>query len=168
MSALLDERRLLEHHLDGNVENFTVYDEYSTIYPKAFVALTEGAVKRMRDGNGRIVAITNPGCNTMQIPRVGYDMPGQAKATMEWLVRMYALRLASRRLCVNAVSHQRRSTTCTHKPLCGAEREARVRSFGPVALERRRWLPPLDCDSHSLSSDHACGWPCTDCVRPRM
>ena len=96
--------RLLEHHLNGNVPNFTVYDEYSTIYPKAFVAFTEGAVERMRDGNGRIVAITNPGCNTLQIPRVGYDMPGQAKATMEWLVRMYALRLASRRLCVNAVS----------------------------------------------------------------
>ena len=31
-------------------------------------------------------------------------MPGQAKATMEWLVRVYARRLASRRLCVNAVS----------------------------------------------------------------
>ena len=53
--------RLLEHHLNGNVPNFTVYDEYSTIYPKAFVAFTEGAVERMRDGNGRIVAITNPG-----------------------------------------------------------------------------------------------------------
>ena len=110
-------RRLLEHHLDGSVENFTVYDEYSTIYPKAFVALTEGAIKRMRDGNGRIVAITNPGCNIMQIPRVGYDMPGQAKATMEFLVRMYALRLASRRLCVNAVSHRRRLPQCTEAPL---------------------------------------------------
>jgi 3-oxoacyl-[acyl-carrier protein] reductase len=37
-------------------------------------------------------------------PRVGYDMPGQGKATMEFLVRMYAARLAARRLCVNAVS----------------------------------------------------------------
>ena len=31
-------------------------------------------------------------------------MPGQGKATMEFLVRMYAARLAARRLCVNAVS----------------------------------------------------------------
>ena len=60
--------RLLEHHLNGNVPNFTVYDEYSTIYPKAFVAFTEGAVERMRDGNGRIVAITNPGATHPLFP----------------------------------------------------------------------------------------------------
>lgn len=48
--------------------------------------------------------VTNPGCNSAQTPRVGYDMPGQGKATMEFIVRMYAARLAPRRLCVNAVS----------------------------------------------------------------
>ena len=43
-----------------------------------------------------MVAITNPGCNSIQTPRVGYDMPGQGKATMEFVVRMYAMRTAKR------------------------------------------------------------------------
>lgn len=96
--------RLLEHHLDGAISNFTVYDAYHSIYPKAFIAITEECLPRMPDGKGKIVAITNPGCNSLQAPRVGYDMPGQGKASMEWLVRLYALRLAKRGLCVNAVS----------------------------------------------------------------
>lgn len=96
--------RLLEVHLAGAMPNFTMYDEYQSIYPKTFVALAEGALERMADGDGRIVCVTNPGCNTLQAPRVGYDVPGQAKATMEWLVRMYALRVAARGICVNAVS----------------------------------------------------------------
>ena len=96
--------RLLEVHLAGSIPNFTMYDEYQSIYPKTLVALAELAIERMDDGVGRIVCVTNPGCNSMQAPRVGYDVPGQAKATMEWLVRMYALRLASRGICINAVS----------------------------------------------------------------
>ena len=96
---------LLSTHLDGSMQDaFAMYDEYQSIYPKALVAFAEECIPRMADGEGRIVAVSNPGCNTMQIPRVNYDMPGQAKATMEWLVRMYALRLAGRGLCVNAVS----------------------------------------------------------------
>ena len=96
--------RLLEVHLAGAMANFTMYDQYQSIYPKAFVSIAEGAIERMADGKGRIVCITNPGCNAMQTPRVGYDVPGQGKATMEFLVRMYAMRLAARGLCVNAVS----------------------------------------------------------------
>ena len=44
----------------------------------------------MSDGQGKLVCVTNPGCNCAQTPRVGYDLPGQGKATMEFMVRMYA------------------------------------------------------------------------------
>eukprot|EP00322_Chrysochromulina_rotalis_P000024 CAMPEP_0115855618 /NCGR_PEP_ID=MMETSP0287-20121206/14634_1 /TAXON_ID=412157 /ORGANISM="Chrysochromulina rotalis, Strain UIO044" /LENGTH=313 /DNA_ID=CAMNT_0003309775 /DNA_START=28 /DNA_END=969 /DNA_ORIENTATION=+ len=94
---------LLSNHFDGACEDFTMYDAYQSIYPKTFVAITEKALARMGAG-GRIIAITNPGCNAMQTPRVGYDMPGQGKATMEFAVRMYAARTAKRGICVNAVS----------------------------------------------------------------
>merc|ERR1719471_2689591 len=58
----------------------------------------------MSDKSGRLVVITNPGCNATQTPRDSYDMPGTGKATMEHLVRLYAKRLAIRGICVNAVS----------------------------------------------------------------
>ena len=99
---------LLSHHFDGAVESFEVYDAYQSIYPKAFVNLAEGCLPRMDDGQGKLVCVSypgwnhmptpkprpspyptptpnqvsNPGCNHMQTPRVGYDMPGQGKATM--------------------------------------------------------------------------------------
>jgi len=95
---------LLSHHFVGAVESFEIYDAYQSIYPKAFVNFAEGCVTRMEDGQGKIVCVSNPGCNHMQTPRVGYDMPGQGKATMEFVVRMYARRLAERKICVNAVS----------------------------------------------------------------
>ena len=94
---------LLSHHFDGACDDFAMYDAYQSIYPKSFVAITEKALQRMGRG-GRIIAISNPGCNAMQTPRVGYDMPGQGKATMEFAVRMYAMRTAKRGICVNAVS----------------------------------------------------------------
>lgn len=74
-----------------------VYDQYQSIYPKTFVAIAERCIERMTDGEGKMVVVTNPGCNHLQTPRVGYDMPGQGKATMEFIVRMYARRLAERR-----------------------------------------------------------------------
>ena len=95
--------QLLQHHFAGALDTFEVYDAYQSIYPKAFAAIAEGALKRMSRG-GRMVAITNPGCNLLQTPRVGYDMPGQGKATMEYIVRMYAIRTAKLGICVNAVS----------------------------------------------------------------
>lgn len=94
---------LLANHFDGGCEDFTLYDAYQSIYPKAFIAIMERALPRMGHG-GRVIAISNPGCNAMQTPRVGYDIPGQGKATMEFIIRMYAARIASRGICVNAVS----------------------------------------------------------------
>mmetsp|Transcript_19681 Transcript_19681/g.32804 ORF Transcript_19681/g.32804 Transcript_19681/m.32804 type:complete len:308 (+) Transcript_19681:3-926(+) len=142
--------RLLEHHIGGAVTNFTVYDQYQSIYPKAFVGFAEGCITRMENGHGRVVCVTNPGCNAMQIPRVGYDMPGQGKATMEFLVRMYALRLAQRGLCVNAVSPGYTDTkewdkarmTMGHGDLEAGRRalDQRVLSRSPM----KRWAAPAE------------------------
>uniref|UniRef100_A0A7S3B0J5 Uncharacterized protein n=1 Tax=Haptolina ericina TaxID=156174 RepID=A0A7S3B0J5_9EUKA len=96
--------KLMQNHFAGACTDFEVFDQYQSIYPKSFVAIAEQALPRMTDGQGKIVVISNPGCNHMQTPRVGYDMPGTGKAAMEYIVRMYAMRLAKRRICVNAVS----------------------------------------------------------------
>uniref|UniRef100_A0A7S0IXC7 Uncharacterized protein n=1 Tax=Calcidiscus leptoporus TaxID=127549 RepID=A0A7S0IXC7_9EUKA len=142
--------RLLEHHFDGAISNFSVYDAYHSIYPKAFVAITEECLPRMSDGAGRVVCITNPGCNALQPPRVGYDMPGQGKATMEWLVRMYALRLAKRGLCVNAVSPGYTDTKEWDKArlqMGGGDIEAGRKKLDERVLSRspmRRWADPSE------------------------
>jgi len=96
--------KLMQNHFDGACADFEVFDQYQSIYPKSFVAIAEQALPRMTDGEGKIVVVSNPGCNHLQTPRVGYDMPGTGKAAMEFIVRMYAMRLAKRRICVNAVS----------------------------------------------------------------
>jgi 3-oxoacyl-[acyl-carrier protein] reductase len=138
---------LLQNHFDGAAETFEVYDAYQSIYPKAFVAFAEGALKRM-DRGGRLVAITNPGCNAVQTPRVGYDMPGQGKATMEFVVRMYAMRVAKRGICVNAVSPAYTDTPEWDKARLAMGRgdiekgrellDAKMLSRSPVA----RWAAP--------------------------
>ena len=139
--------QLLSHHFDGGCDDFTIYDAYQSIYPKAFVNIMERALPRMGAG-GRVVAITNPGCNAMQTPRVGYDMPGQGKATMEFAVRMYAMRLAKRGICVNAVSPGYTDTPewdKARRSMGGGDVEkgrqildARVLSRSPIA----RWAAP--------------------------
>jgi NAD(P)-dependent dehydrogenase (short-subunit alcohol dehydrogenase family) len=102
----------------------------------------------MTDGEGRLVVVTNPGCNSLQIPRVNYDMPGQGKATMEWLVRMYALRLAERGLTINAVSPGYTDTKEWDKARMGMGRgdmEAGRRLLDDKMLSRspmRRWAQP--------------------------
>uniref|UniRef100_A0A7S2CXG3 Uncharacterized protein n=1 Tax=Haptolina brevifila TaxID=156173 RepID=A0A7S2CXG3_9EUKA len=138
---------LLSHHFDGGLEDFAVYDAYQSIYPKAFAAIMEQALPRMAAG-GRVVAITNPGCNAVQTPRVGYDIPGQGKATMEFAVRMYAMRLAKRGICVNSVSPGYTDTPEWDKArlqMGGGDLEkgrevldARVLSRSPI----KRWASP--------------------------
>ena len=70
---------LLSHHFAGACETFEVYDAYQSIYPKAFVNLAEGCVKRMADGQGKLVCVTNPGCNSAQThPTQGLQSPPPA------------------------------------------------------------------------------------------
>jgi len=149
---------LLSHHFDGGLDDFTVYDAYQSIYPKSFAAIMERALPRMGAG-GRVVAITNPGCNAVQTPRVGYDIPGQGKATMEFAVRMYAMRTAQRGICVNAVSPGYTDTAEWDKArlqMGGGDIEkgrelldARVLSRSPV----KRWASP---DEIAQSVDFLC------------
>lgn len=88
---------------DGTFFSFLHYDYYQNIYPKCFIRCVEKALNYMEDGKGYIVAISAVGCNLLQKPILGYDMPGPAKAAMEYLTRYYAKKLTSRKITVNAV-----------------------------------------------------------------
>lgn len=87
----------------GKWTNFDKYDYYQNVYPKCFIRCVEKAINYIEDGNGYIVAISSPGCNSNQTPKLQYAMPGQAKAVVEFLARYYAKTLASRRITVNVV-----------------------------------------------------------------
>jgi len=88
---------------DGSFSTFVQYDYYQNVYPKCFIRCVEKALNYMEDGKGYIVAISAVGCNLLQKPMLSYDMPGPAKAAMEYLTRYYAKKLTSRKITVNAV-----------------------------------------------------------------
>ncbi|HEY9706552.1 MAG TPA: SDR family oxidoreductase [Allocoleopsis sp.] len=88
---------------NGTFSTFIQYDYYQNVYPKCFINCVEKALNYMQDGNGYIVAISAVGCNLLQKPMLGYDMPGPAKAAMEYLTRYYAKKLTSRKITVNTV-----------------------------------------------------------------
>jgi len=111
--------------LDESID-FSDYDYCQNVFPKAFTRLIERAVARCTttssvkdshdcDSDGKpddkvqkklsVVAISSPGCNANQaVPRLASsDLRGPAKATLEMLVRYYAMRLAPRGITVNAV-----------------------------------------------------------------
>ena len=87
---------------DGTFDDFSKFDYYQQVYPKCFVRLVEGGMKHMHAG-GSIVTVSSPGCNANQTPKLTYMLPGQAKASLEYLVRHYALLLAPKHITVNVV-----------------------------------------------------------------
>ncbi|WP_066377419.1 SDR family NAD(P)-dependent oxidoreductase [Anabaena sp. CA = ATCC 33047] len=87
----------------GNLTGFDQYDYYQNVYPKCFIRCVEKAINYMKDGNGYIVAISAPGCNSSQTPKLQYALPGSAKTVVEFLARYYAKTLAPRCITVNAV-----------------------------------------------------------------
>lgn len=91
---------------DGSFNlDFKRYDYYQNIYPKCFIRLIETCIKdnRFIKDESHIVAISSPGCNVNQTPREGYDLMGQGKTVIEYLVRYYSLRLAINGININSV-----------------------------------------------------------------
>ncbi|CAL5223980.1 g6591 [Coccomyxa viridis] len=81
--------------------NDRIYDYYQKVYPRAFKKGIELA--RKCEGLRHIIAVSSPGCNCNQPAQPGYEDPGQAKASMEFLVRCYAKTLAAQNINVNCV-----------------------------------------------------------------
>jgi NAD(P)-dependent dehydrogenase (short-subunit alcohol dehydrogenase family) len=87
----------------GTLRDLAEYDYYQNVYPKCLIRCVERAINYMQQERGHIVAISSPGCNSNQTPRLSYVMPGQAKAVVEFLTRYYAKILAPRQITVNVV-----------------------------------------------------------------
>lgn len=78
------------------------YDGYHFMYSKFFYEILEKGLPLMKDGEGKVVAISSPGCNLAYRPRPKY-YAGPAKASLEILVRNYALKEAPRRININCI-----------------------------------------------------------------
>lgn len=77
------------------------WDYYQRVYPRAF---KRGLLAALAcEGLRHVVAISSPGCNATQPPQLTYEEPGQAKASVELLVRLHARALADKGITVNAV-----------------------------------------------------------------
>lgn len=77
------------------------WDYYQKVYPQAF---KRGLLLAQEcKGLKHVLAISSPGCNATCPPRVGYETPGQAKAAVEFLVRVHASALASKGVNVNCI-----------------------------------------------------------------
>lgn len=83
-----------------------------------------------RIGLRHVVAVSSPGCNADQPPQMRYQAPGQEKASMEFLVRLHARRLAKRGINVD----------CVISGFVATEIDARMRSPTPS----QAWLEPPD------------------------
>jgi NAD(P)-dependent dehydrogenase (short-subunit alcohol dehydrogenase family) len=78
-----------------------IFDYYQKVYPRAFKRGLQLALTCT--GLRHVIAVSSPGCNSNQTPYTSYEMPGQAKASMEFLVRVHARLLAKQGINVNCV-----------------------------------------------------------------
>ena len=97
--GITTEKTDLQPNPDSDFE--VIYDYYQKVYTRAFIRGIQMAqtCKSFR----YVIAISSPGCNNTEVPRVAYEMPGQAKASLEYLVRLYALKLAKDKVNVNCI-----------------------------------------------------------------
>ena len=86
---------------DGGVD-FTQMHYYQKMYGDAFVDLCEQGLARFTDG-GSLVGISSPGCTLQYKANLGYDMPGSGKCVMEYTMRLFAVRAATKNVNVNVV-----------------------------------------------------------------
>lgn len=84
---------------DDDIE--TIFEYYQKVYTRAFRRGLQMALKCL--GLRYVVAMSSPGCNCNQSVRVVYEMPGQARASVEFLVRLHARLLAKQGITVNCV-----------------------------------------------------------------
>ena len=86
---------------EGAVD-FTQMHYYQRMYGDAFVDLCEQGLARFTDG-GSLVGISSPGCTLQYKANLGYDMPGSGKCVMEYTMRLFAVRAATKNVNVNVV-----------------------------------------------------------------
>lgn len=76
---------------------------YQRMYGDAYVDMCERGLVRMGDNGGSLVGISSPGCTLQYNANLGYDMPGSGKCVMEYAMRLFAVRCASRGINCNVV-----------------------------------------------------------------
>ena len=77
------------------------FDYYQKVYPQAF---RRGLLLAQKcTGLKHVITISAPGCSTHSPPRIWYEIPGQAKAALEFLTRLHASALARQGVNVNCV-----------------------------------------------------------------
>lgn len=144
-------------------------DGYYSMYPRFFQKAVERALPLMEDGQGRIIAVSSPGCNLSQHPRPNYPA-GPAKAALEHLVRNYALKLAPRRITVNCIIPGIVNTTAWGVPEASIQRIADLTPMkivlqpehiaapigwlcSPLGISITGVLLPVDCGCHFSDYD---------------
>ena len=125
---------------------------YQRMYGDAFVDLCEQGLARFKDG-GSLVGISSPGCTLQYKANLGYDMPGSGKCVMEYTMRLFAVRAATKNVNVNVVIPGVTVTACGASSgaahVEGGDRRGRQRPPGahgadaPRSSRRRRRLPLL-------------------------
>lgn len=120
-----------------------VWDYYQRVYPRAFKRGLLAALEC--EGLRHVVAISSPGCNANQPPQVGYEDPGQAKAAVEFLVRVHAKQLAPRGITVNAVipGFVRTDAWEALHDKAGMPREA-IEGWMQKSNPSQRWMEPSE------------------------
>lgn len=120
-----------------------VWEYYQRVYPRAFKRGLQAALEC--EGLRHVVAISSPGCNATQPPQTGYEDPGQAKAAVEFLVRIHAKLLAPRGINVNAVipGFVRTDAWDALHTKAGMPREA-IEGWMLKSSPAQRWMEPSE------------------------
>lgn len=118
-----------------------VWDYYQRVYPRAFKRGVLAALEC--EGLRHVVALSSPGCNANQPPQLAYEDPGQAKAGVEFLVRLFARQLASKGINVNAVipGFVRTEAWDALHEKAGMPRDA-IEGWMSNSTPAKRWLEP--------------------------